>query len=54
MAKNTGAGSRKGAISQRSQFKMPTGQYVKRDTKTGRIIDVKADNTPFKGVRKEK
>lgn len=27
---------------------------VKRDTKTGRIVDVKRDGKPFKGIRKEK
>ena len=32
----------------------PGGHPVKRDTKTGRILNVKADLTPFKGVRCEK
>jgi hypothetical protein len=54
MAKNTGSGHRKGSVSNRSQFKLPNGQFAKRDAKTGRIIDVKADKSPFKGVRKEK
>lgn len=49
-------GSRKGAIRDRSQFANPkTGFWTKRDTDTGRIMDVKtSDNKPFKGVRKEK
>lgn len=57
MAKNnpTGDNSRIGAIRDRSQVLNPkTDQYVKRDTNTGRFMDVKQDGTPFKGVRKEK
>lgn len=55
MAKNTGSGSRKGAVDNRTQFKNPvTGNWTKRDTETGKIIDVKSDDKPFKGVAKEK
>ncbi|MFC3297879.1 hypothetical protein [Clavibacter michiganensis] len=55
MATNTGRGSRVGAVKGRSQFVNPTnGTHVKRDTTTGRIMDVKSDSAPFKGVRKEK
>lgn len=57
MAKNppTGDGHRKGAVRGRSQFQTPSGDWAKRDTKTGRILDVKtSDKAPFKGVRKEK
>jgi hypothetical protein len=57
MAKNppTGDGHRKGAVRDRSQFQTPSGDWAKRDAKTGRILDVKtSDKTPFKGVRKEK
>jgi hypothetical protein len=48
--------SRKGAVKERSQTYNPrTDSWVKRDTSTGRFMDVKtSDNTPFKGVRKEK
>lgn len=54
MATNSGKDSRKGAVKNRSQvFNPTTGNYVKRDTKTGRFIDVKSDGKPFKGVRKE-
>ncbi|MCU7558437.1 hypothetical protein ROU88_08170 [Macrococcus capreoli] len=55
MAKNGEAGKgREGQVKDRSQvFNPKTGQYVKRDTKTGRFMDVKSDGTPFKGVRKE-
>lgn len=57
MAKNskTGDNKREGAVCNRSQTKNPvTGQWVKRDTTTGKFMDVKADGKPFKGVRKEK
>lgn len=48
-------GHRNGAVRNRSQTKTPSGHYVKRDSDTGRFIDVKtSDKTPFKGVRKEK
>lgn len=52
MAKNTGQGFRRGAVTARTQFRTPTG-WVKRDAETGRILDRKADDQPFKGVRKE-
>lgn len=57
MAKNgtPGDGHRNGAVKGRSQTYNPkTEQYVKRDTSTGRFMDVKQDGTSFKGVRKEK
>lgn len=55
MAKNPPKGpGRRGAVKQRSQFLAPNGNWAKRDTNTGRILDQKADGTPFKGVRKEK
>lgn len=54
MATNSGKNSRKGAVKDRSQvFNPSTGNYVKRDTTTGRFLDVKSDGKPFKGVRKE-
>ena len=43
-----------GPVKGRSQFVGPGGHYVKRDRATGRIMDVKANKTPFKGVTKEK
>lgn len=50
-----GDGHRNGAVRARSQTKTPSGHYVKRDTATGKFMDVKTTNkTPFKGVRKEK
>jgi hypothetical protein len=57
MAKNgtSGDGHRNGAVKQRSQTQTPSGNWVKRDSETGRFMDVKTtDKTPFKGVRKEK
>lgn len=50
-----GHGHRNGAVKDRSQTQTPSGHWVKRDTETGRFIDVKTtDKTAFKGVRKEK
>jgi hypothetical protein len=57
MAKNAKAGDnrRAGAVKKRSQaLNTKTGKWVKRDTKTGKFTDVKADKKPFKGVRKER
>ena len=53
LAKNTGRGHRRGAVKSRSQFNTPSGHAAKRDAKTGRIIEVKSDTKPFKGVRRE-
>jgi hypothetical protein len=55
MAKNKTAGDnqRKGAIKTRSQIKNSlTGTRTKRDEKSGKFMDVKADAKPFQGVRK--
>lgn len=49
-----GDGHRNGAVKGRSQTQTPSGNWVKRDTNTGRFLDVKSDKMPFKGVRKEK
>ncbi|MDT3736779.1 MAG: hypothetical protein ROZ00_11175 [Denitratisoma sp.] len=57
MAKNPpiGDGHRAGAVKRRSQTQTSSGKWVKRDTQTGRFLDVKtSDPTPFKGVRREK
>ena len=51
----SGDGHRNGAVKGRAQtFNPKTEQWVKRDSETGRFMDVKKDGTPFKGVRKEK
>jgi hypothetical protein len=49
-----GDGARKEAVKERSQFEHPNGHWYKRDTETGRIIDVNQNGKPHKGVRKEK
>jgi hypothetical protein len=54
MAKNTGDGHRVGAVKGRSQTTTASGHPVKRDSKTGKFLDVKSDTKPFKGVRREK
>ena len=56
MARNgkPGDGHRNGAVDDRSQFQHPNGHWVKRDSETGKIMDVKSDEKPFKGVRREK
>lgn len=57
MAKNgkSGDGHRNAQVKERSQtYNSKTEAWVKRDTETGRFMDQKADNKPFKGVRKEK
>jgi len=53
--KPTGDNARKGAVKKRSQVLNPkTNLFVKRDTKTGRFMDVKTTGGKFEGVRKEK
>ncbi|MDX5321362.1 MAG: hypothetical protein LPK49_09885 [Bacteroidota bacterium] len=50
-----GDNARKGAVKGRSQVQNPkTGQWVKRDTATGKFMDIKQDGTKWKSVRKEK
>ena len=56
MATNDTAGDtrRHVAVKDRSQsFNPKTEQWVKRDSDTGKWMDVKQDGTPWKGVRKE-
>lgn len=57
MAKNppVGDGHRIGAVKGRSQVYNPrTGHWTKRNAGTGQFMNQKADDKPFKGVRKEK
>lgn len=58
MAKNKpyGDNARVGAVKSRTQVYNPkTDLWVKRDSETGRFMDVKtSDNIPFKGITKEK
>ena len=59
MAKDTGKGSRIGAVTARTQVRNPkTGDYVKRNEtpgspQKGQFMDVKEDGKPFKGIAKE-
>lgn len=54
MAKNTGNGSRRGSVDNRTQTQNPVnGNWTKRDTETGRFMDQKTTGGPFKGVAKE-
>jgi len=55
MAKDTDKGYRHGEEKGRSQVDNPkTDHWTKRDSDTGQFTDQKADEKPFKGVRKEK
>lgn len=50
-----GDGHRHGSIRECSHAYNPkTERWVKRDFGTGRFIDQKANQIPFKGVRREK
>ena len=57
MARNKpyGDNARIGAVRSRSQtFNPKTDHWVKRDSKTGRFMDVKTSSgKPFKGITKE-
>ena len=59
MAKNTGEGSRKGSVKDRTQTKNPrTDQWVERNeekgsSERGEFKNVKENGKPFKGVAKE-
>ena len=53
MGVNTGDSYRVGSQRNRSQFQLDSGCWAKRDTETGRILRVKIDGTPFKGVARE-
>ena len=53
MAKNTGNNFRRGAVTARTQFQRPHGDYQKRDERTGQFMETKSGGTPFKGVAKE-
>ena len=53
MAKNTKEGHRVGAVKERSQvFNEKTGQYVKRDTTTGKFVS--SSTNKYKGIEMEK
>jgi len=49
-----GDGHRNGAVTKRSQMSRPEGaNWTRRDKATGRFMDLKKDDKPFSGVRKE-
>lgn len=54
MATNTGRSFRLGAVRQRSQTFNPRTQSWTKRGPDGQFMDGKADNEPFKGIRKEK
>lgn len=55
MGTNTGKNHRVGSVKDRVQaFNPKTEEWVKMNTETGKIIDVKKDGEPFKGVAKQK
>ena len=53
MAKNTGNDFRRGAVTARTQFQRPDGNYQKRNERSGIFMEVKSGGKPFKGVAKE-
>lgn len=53
MATNTGKGHRTGAVTGRTQFQSPGGNWIKRDERTGQIMDQKSSPGPYKGIAKE-
>ncbi len=54
MAKNSGHNYRRGSVDSRTQTRNPKNEtWVKRDTNTGRFMDVKSGGKPFKGIAKE-
>ena len=55
--KPTGDNARKGAVRKRTQLKTKMAgeeHWTKRSKQSGRFMDVKKDDTKFKGVRREK
>ena len=49
-----GDGHRNGAVRDRTQVYNPENdKWVKRDSETGRFMDVKSDGKPFKGITKD-
>ncbi|WP_269515826.1 DNA-binding protein [Brevundimonas subvibrioides] len=53
MAKNTGNDFRRGAVTGRTQFQQPNGDWQKRDERTGQFMERKSSEGPFKGVARE-
>lgn len=53
MAKNTGGGYRRGAVTGRTQFQRPDGLHQKRNERNGEFMEVKQSGGKFKGVASE-
>lgn len=53
MAKNTGDGFRRGAVTVRTQLQRPDGSWQKRNERKGHLREVKQSPGPFKGIAKE-
>lgn len=53
MARNTGEGFRRGAVTGRTQFQRSDGLWQKRNERDGTLMSVKNDGAPFKGVARE-
>jgi hypothetical protein len=53
MARNTSDGFRRGAVSGRTQFQRPDGNWQKRDEGNGHLMAVKQSPGPYEGVAKE-
>lgn len=53
VASNTGSGFRRGAVTGRTQFRHESGDWQKRDERTGQFMERKSSDGPFKGVAKE-
>jgi hypothetical protein len=49
MARNR-PGGRRGAVRGRTQFRLPNGRFAKVDRATGKILSIKADGRPYKGI----
>lgn len=50
-----GDNHRIGAVRDRSQvYNGKIDRFIKRNSETGRFMDVKSDDKPFKGIRREK
>jgi hypothetical protein len=56
LAKNApyGDNRRVGAVRQRSQVKLPNGNWAKRNDGNGQFMGQKNNGKPYKGVRREK
>ncbi len=53
MAKNTGDGFRRGAVTGRTQMQHANGDWQKRNERNGQFMERKQSDGPFKGVAKE-